>query len=338
MSAATWSRDGDDLDRLLQDLLPQTVPELAPIASISPISAPGGYHTQIRRITLSSGKRLIAKRHVFGQLAADQGHYLLLVERRVTNLLREAGCNVPEVLGTDNHNHIVLLEDVGSHTLDDLSQTHGPVERVRLAEHALEGFLRIHKALSGASLDTMIAAGADAETVRSDFRELAPSITPELLANMVDTRHEQVATSIGTLIRELSDAETSVGPSDYNARNIVVSKTGTPYFLEWSKIGYDWPERRFVQYLTSLGAGRPGSRPRSLIDRDLVLRFAELGDWEDPRAASASLDAHHLIFHVLLASRYPSGDLPKTVRSALTTPISDSEEVAQLRAMFERRT
>ena len=133
------------------------------------------------------------------------------------------------------------------------------------------------------------------------------------------------------------------------------STTRSLRFIEFSKIGWDWPERRLTQYTTSHGAGRPDGRTVSALTPALTARYAALAS--ETRAASqteitALLDGHHFIFHLLAAQslldalpdprhpllsrwRNPKARLAQ-LRQILETPLSADPRTAELRSMFER--
>jgi hypothetical protein len=347
MSAATSSSKPNasapepTFAELITPLIHDLLPDSPRVTSIIPVTAPGGPHANIRRVVLSTGESVVAKRHLFAFRAAGQPYDLLTVEQKVTACLKNAGCSVPEVLGSDPASGIVILKDVGGATLDDAIQTSSPAGRFRLATSSIDEFVRIQNAFihQDSLTEDLVAPGGDRESVQETFAGLVDLLGPEQLrplvsSNVTDTDLDGVA----SVVRRLSERPLVLGPTDYNARNIVLSDDAHVWFLEWSKVGFDWPERRAVQYLTSLGAGRPGSRPRSLIDRWTADRYAASATWTDKNSAASDLDAHHLIFHILLALRWTASqlDLPKGIRNALITPLSEDLEIGSLRRLFSQ--
>ncbi|MEE2753248.1 MAG: hypothetical protein VX910_04640 [Candidatus Latescibacterota bacterium] len=326
---------------LIASLIPNLLPNNPRITAEVSVVAPGGLHANIRRVRLLSGKTVIAKRHTFAFSTAKQHYDLLTVEQAVTGILRTAGCSVPDVLAVDHNTGIVILEDVGVTTLDDSVQTFPPTERFKLARSAIDAFLRIqHTFVNQKSLKRdLVAPGGDRKSVKDAFEGLTELLGPEQLRPLVSgSATDSDLGNVATLVHRLSEKTLILGPTDYNARNIVLADNAKAWFLEWSKIGFDWPERRAVQYLTSLGAGRPGSRPRSLIDRWIANRYAVSATWTDRVDAASDLDAHHLIFHILLALRWTASgaDLPRIIRKSLITPLSEDLETGNLRSLFCR--
>ena len=153
MSAATSLRDSHEtsFEALLVSRLPDLLPDHPRVASIVPITAPGGIHPNIRRVTLSTGERLIAKRHLFASLKHGEPNHLLTVERTVSDLF--GGNGVPEFVAAIDDAGISLVRDVGSRTLDDVVQTASPVGRALCCRRTLGAFVDIQKTLLAAELE-----------------------------------------------------------------------------------------------------------------------------------------------------------------------------------------
>ena len=249
--------------------------------------------------------------------------------------------SVPSVLGVIEEIGVVILEDIGNETLDDFVQTRPPIERANLATAAIDAFVHIQETLirQDQLKEEVFAPGCDEDSVRSSFVGFEAALDADNLRSLIARREkiDTVLSHIHRLFLNLADLPMYLGPTDYNARNIVVSESGKPFFLEWSKLGYDWLERRVVQYLTSLGVGTPGAQPRSLVDPWIASRYATAASWSDAEAAAFSLDGHHLIFHLLLALRWTAqGDsVPRGIRAALSTPLSRSPLTIGLRRLFK---
>jgi len=342
MSAATSSSDLSPTAyeaRLAHDL-PGLLPNHPSVVRILPISTPGGFHPNVRRIALSTGETVIAKRHLFAPLTAGQSYHLLSVEQAASDLLLREACPVPNLLATIGDLGVVILSDVGSETLDDVVQTRPIAESSRVAVAAVDAFARIQEVLiqQDQLTDEMFAPGCDADSVRDRFTGLPDAIDIDALKFLVvpNAEIDRVMDQLRRLISSLAKQPVYPGPTDYNARNIVIDDARSPHFLEWSKLGYDWPERRAIQYLTSLGASRPGGRPRSLVDTWIADRYSSAASWSTPAVAAFTLDGHHLVFHVLLGMRWMMGGerLSGSMRAALTTPLSPSPVVGGIRKQF----
>ena len=340
MCAATSSTDDPSFEQLLASRLPDHLPDPSPVVSVSPVMGSGGIHPNVRRVSLASGERLIAKRHLFALLTRDLPHHLPVIERQVTDALISGGCSVPRVVCTIDDPCISIYDDVGSLTLDDVVQTSSPVYRSRLGSRVVESFLHISSSLwqSPPVSQDQIAPGVDEASVREQFLSITEHLNESSLREITRTPKEAGALTDGLaeLITEAAQAPMLLGPADYNARNVVVSDDGRPYFIEWSKIGMDWPERRLVQYATGLGSGRTGGRPRTLIDRSAVERYADGAAWTDAETAVRSLDRHHLLFHILVLMRWvqTGNRAPQSLRQAIGSPLTDDDLSTRLRALI----
>jgi hypothetical protein len=143
-----------------------------------------------------------------------------------------------------------------------------------------------------------------------------------------------------------------LGSSDYNARNIVVDvPVGQAFFIEFAKMGWDWTERRLVQYTTCMGSGRADGSMRVLLDAEAVRLYAEESALAD---AAKALDYHQIFFMlsgaaVLCAALSdPLQDSSKSLLrawpspqarlrqfgAALARPLSDDDVAAPWRAVF----
>lgn len=340
MSAATSSSNGPDasFENILKTRLPDLLPDHPRIVAVSPVAAPGGHHPNIRRILLDTGDRLVAKRNLFaafaGHTTAQPPH-----EASVSEFLLAHGCRVPTVVCSIPETGITVYQDVGTETLDDLVQTSPPDIRARVGRHVVDGFLQLQRRFVDQDIvPTWLAPGTDEQTVRHAFLEITATLALEVLKPLLRSPgdRQNVVDRIHALVETLAGLSMFIGPTDYNARNIVLSEKQEPSFLETSKLGYDWPERRLVQYATSLGSGRTGASPRSLIDGVEVGRYAEGVTWRSPEEAAFALDGHHLLFHLLIGAHWTRhGERPpRSVRRALSTPLTESKKLKEIRQVF----
>lgn len=294
-------------------MLPSELAEIyGPLVRVGPIHAPGGPHPSVQRLLFADGTHVIAKRYLFYPMTAGHPHDLLETETEVTRQLSEAGCRTPAVLATDPAQGIIYFEYVPGPTLDDAMQTSDPVTRARLADRVVDAFVAMQETFVNAedTLEHRVAPGTDPETVRSNFVDAVEGMGFPVGTNAVD------------LARELATHPLQLGPTDYNARNILITNDDTPCFIDLGKVGYDWPERRLVQYATSLGANRPGARVKSLLDPIAVER------WRRHGGATTTLDGHHFLLHAIAAAR----GLPQS-RALLLTKLSEDERVGELRRL-----
>ena len=262
------------------------------------------------RLDLDGGRRVVAKRQPFAGLARGRADDLLAVEQRVLALLRERNCPVPRVLGSDPSAGIIFFEHVGDETLDDAARSSGPGRRQRLRERLVSGLLRLEQAFADCrrELEPHVSPAASRDRLPAALDRARAGALNGLhgLLERCGRGHGQALRELGELIdglcSRLAAEEPSLGSTDYNARNVVVDRrSGAVSFIEFAKIGWDWPERRLVQYATGLGAGAEGGFA-GLLDRAAAGRYSSSARGDRARRAFA-LDGHHLLFHLNAAAR-----------------------------------
>lgn len=340
------------------------------IGRIAPAAVPGGSaveelrpvpgHPNVWKIVLGNGSILVAKHHVFAPLARGKAHDLLEVEQ--LSHARLSGAPVPRLYGADGDHDLVFFEWCGDHTLDDVCQEGAAGAYGRLA---VEGFCRIQSVFYEHSdvFAPRTFPGCHPKDLsrawRKATRRLAqgfPQLVEQLAPGAIRECTKTTSDGLSELLQFLEQASPLPGPTDYHARNIVIDPgVRSLRFIEFSKIGWDWPERRLAQYTTSHGAGRPDGRTVSALTPALTARYAALAS--EYRSASqaeiaALLDGHHLILHLLAAQslldvrpdprhpllnrwRNPEARLAQ-LRRILETPLSADHRVSELRSAFKR--
>ena len=314
------------------------------------------------------GVQVVAKHQIFAPLTRGEPYDLLRVEERVCRMLRDACCPVPRVYGVDPAHSLVFSEWCGELTLDDVCQESSVSGRKVWGARVVEGFCAIQAALRDTTpvLARHAFPGCDREGLLETWRETVGGIGSQvgdlvgcLNPGTTSRTLDQVETLWEEIVGALADGPCSLGPTDYNARNIVVDdETEAVWFIELAKLGWDWPERRVVQYTASMGAGRPDGGFRSALDPDGVARYVSLVTGSDNASAGISgrLDAHHLVFHVLAGLRLlqalldpseeahaqllrawhnPPGRL-RELHSLLAQPLSGDPVVNELRSLAGR--
>ena len=264
-------------------------------------------------IELEGDERVVAKHQVCGADTKDQPDDMLAVEPRILDLLVGEGCSVPRVLGVDPETFFIFYEYRGDRTVDDLCQQQAPraVGGQRdLWRQLVTEFCQIESTLAThqRELEHMVTATARIEELSATAARVEAGALEGLakMHSLCGTDAPAVALdSVRELSRRLSARAPTLGSTDYNARNIVVDgglEGGALLtFIEFARIGWDWPERRLVQYATSLGAGRPDGRFISLIGPDTVNCYARWGGG-DAEGRAAALDGHHILFHLNAAA------------------------------------
>jgi len=284
-----------------RDLLPGR-PEVRAVEELAP---------DVWRVEFADGRKLVAKHQLCGWFTGGAAHDLLTVEQRVLDLLAGTGCAVPRVLGVERQAQIIFLEYCGRRTLDDVVQDTSA--RRSYARRTVAGFCEIERVFQERQEELLvhISPQADVGHLEQAWRQASGRAREGLehLLRFRRTGQSEGRELLDEILRRLGRRRPSLGSIDYNARNVVVDlDSGRLRFIEFAQIGWDWPERRLVQYTTSLGAGRPGGNFQGLLDAETAALYAELAG--DPSGAGV-LDCHHLVFHLNAAA---------LLRAALETP------------------
>ena len=259
------------------------------------------------RVDLDGGRRVVAKRQPFAGLTRGRADDLLAVEQRVLTLLKERNCPVPQVVGADPAAGLIFFEHLGEETLDDACRSAGPDRLARLRGRLVSGFLRIEQAFADCRRELAPHVSPAASRQRlpaalSQARDGARDGMHRLLHRCGQAPGPALEELLGELCERLAGEEPSLGSTDYNARNVVVDRGSDAVgFIEFAKIGWDWPERRLVQYATGLGAGAEGGFA-GLLDRTAAGQYASSAPGDRARRGFA-LDGHHLLFHLNAAAR-----------------------------------
>lgn len=250
--------------------------------------------SNVWKLKTASGRLLAAKKPLIPKFIAAEKYSPFEVEIKTLELLNSLGCAVPKLIGYERPNELELgsfiMEWCGDQTLDDLCQSNFDfISAKNLAEKVVEEFCKIEMAFSAKKEEL------------GDY--IFPFNYPKLLTEQLKGHISASRQAIGEVARRLGMAgigitdqawrysfeklledletrlkeyPTSPGVLDYNARNIVVGqKKGRVYFIDYSRIGFDWSARRLVQYTTSLGADRRSGNFISILSPELVKKCAE---------------------------------------------------------------
>ena len=326
----------ETIHRLFHEKLPKQS-----IAKIEPLSETRAH--AVWKVTTDCSVFAV-KHHLFASLTRGKPYHLLAVEQKVTNHLLAGGVSVPRIIAT-NHD-LVIYEWCGKHTLDDICQTADPRP---FAHSVINTLCALEKAFykHRSKFISHIAPGCSADDLREQWHNTTQSLTETLPSLVRDPNAPDLLSTWETIVNELSHAPPVIGPTDYNARNIACPNPETATVLELAKIGYDWPERRLVQYTTSLGAHNPRGRIIALLTPSLAQYYAHLASQLYSTPAETilfRLDAHHLIYHLFAAHiclTTPHWQNIKTRlaqhQSQISQPLSDYPLTNKFRAYFEKK-
>ena len=262
------------------------------------------------RVTVD-GQNYALKQHIVASPVGDSTFTPFEVESAVLSTLRDAGCSVPTIVWRSDADFCLLLDWRGESTLDDLAQA-APLESLNgVIVDALGGFCQIEKSFADRRADlapyvytldypaylrhtmqgiidrgrkTMgyLAQLCGAPTA-SDLDELWSNLAPSLHGNS------------GTL-----------GALDYNARNIMVDANSVS-FVDFGGIGWDWSERRIVQYFNSLGSNREGGNFINLLNQEVIGAYANRAlayrSGISEENIFVQLDYHNILFYLSVVHR-----------------------------------
>jgi len=229
------------------------------------------------------------------------------VETSILKLLRRKGCPVPEVI--DSEGEFIVLEWCGDLTLDDICQYGDDADKELYAKLAIEGFCKIEETFSKNAKSIEPYAFHNQEILRANGEKLLASARA-CISNLAWIRGEPLSEAENRLVDDAWDKiarcilnkTTTLGSLDYNALNIIVDKNRVS-FIDFSSIGYDWRERRLVQYLTGLGAHKEDSAFISLLSKESVNFYVETLCLEDAENVAKLADYHQILFYLITISK-----------------------------------
>jgi hypothetical protein len=326
-------------------LWPFLVPAHPDIAAIHPVSE-SRMHS-VWKITTQSGRTFAAKQHLFADFTRGKPFDFIRVEHCVSQGLFDNGCSVPRIVGADAERGLTIAEWRGDDTLDDFCQSGDPQ---MVAASVIDVLLALEAGFQkhASAFAPLVAPGCSAEDLKTAWLAVATpvaDILPDFMAHLFgQVPNADLAVLWHNLIRDLAEAPPSLGPTDYNARNIVLDDHGRPSVIELSKIGYDWPERRLVQYTTGLGAHLPKGRIVGLLGPERAVHYAHRAAairGHSPGDVLARLDAHHFAFHIFAAMTCLNADADHPwkntevrlgdIRTALLSPLTRTSPADVLR-------
>ena len=336
LSDADWEAA---LRRHLAETLPEVIPGRPALSSLAPLA------DDVWLAGLSDGGRVVVKHQFYGLLTRDLPHDLLQTEFDVLRALRAAGCPVPVAFGADPEAQVIYLEYGGPRTLAQaLTGELMPAddERRAWAQRLLSGLVHIESVLAAEpEWEGRAVPGGSRGELAQAWQAATDGAAEglELTQRLLGTRDGKGAEEVAANLRELADAlgqrPPSLGPTDYQPGNVVLDSLGPRLtFLELGKLGWDWTERRAIQYATPVTApDRPG-----LVDAQMAGEYGSHWGGAEATARRDALDGHDLIFHLLWARRVcQSGgeaDGLATLARRMATPLSGDPQVSGIRRQF----
>jgi len=264
------------------------------------------------KIYVADGKKYIVKQFVVPlsrqyTLKSPEVRYSQLdVELNILKLLMRNGCPVPDVITSDGSTQVLVLEWCGDITWDDLCQDKTIVDKKRYTQLAIEGFCHIERFFS-----ENISLVEPYVYPLAHFHQIGEKLLTSArhcISHLAWIRNEPLTESETKIIDESWDEIThcilnrqlSLGSLDYNARNIILDQNRLS-FIDFPVIGWDWAERRLMQYLTGLGAHTEGGNFVTLLDEEHIKLYAETMSRMDITLIGqlmALVDYHHILFYL----------------------------------------
>lgn len=305
----------------------------------------------------------LLKQHEITVPVTDSGFIPFQIEQFTLSTLYKGGCRVPNIIWESKRHHAILLKWCGDRTLDSLAQRESVSSLMSDLRTLLREICRIEVffAKNIAQFEPYVFHFELKQTLQSLLEQGRKTIGYLEHSGKTPLTSAQVAqldAAWASLCNRLLEAEPTLGNLDYQARNIVIDNE-LPYFIDFASIGWDWQERRLVQFFNSIGADEEGGNFVSLLNRELVDGYAEwVATYREecsPDDIAARVDGHHLLFylsvvHKLLEAvarpeetesqilRQAWGDLrlrfKRAVELIINTDLSDDADIRQIREMI----
>ena len=269
----------------------------------------------------------LLKRHEVGRSATDSGHTPFKIETHTLSMLNIGGCHVPQIVWQSEQQNTLLLSWCGDETLDTIAQKKSdtnsistgwetqPLQRILkelckiedfFAENAthFKSYLFQHNLEQ--NLRRLLEQGRKTLGYLQHLRKTSNELgNPFPTNSKILAQNTQLDAAWEFIADRLLDAKPTLGALDYQAHNIVINNQ-QPYFIanfiDFASIGWDWQERRLVQYFNSIGAYKEGANFISLLNSELVETYA---NWVTqhrenclPTEIAMRVDSHHLLFYL----------------------------------------
>lgn len=298
----------------------------------------------------------LLKQHDIPTPVVEAGYTPCEIESAVLSILHRNGCRVPKVIWKSVDFHALLLEWCGELTLDAIAQSEPMPKLEPILDATLTELCRIETVfVENTELLTPYAFRFDLDSTLQHLLEQGRKTLNYLCGTLTSSQTAHLDTAWAALSNRLKAAPPTFDSLDYQSRNIVISE-GTPFLIDFSSVGWDWQERRLVQFFNSIGANQDGANFVSLLNRDLVATYAAWVTTHreacSPAEVAARVDSHHLLFflsvihRLLRATAQPEtpesrtllkawGDAKARYQNALTllidTDLSDDVYTTQIR-------
>ena len=310
-----------------------------------------------------SEKSYLLKQYEITEPVTESGFTPYQIEKFTLSTLYNAGCLVPKLLWDSENHHTLLLEWRGEQTLDSLAQGNTEASVKPILQTIIKELCKIESVFAE-NIDQFrpyIFYFNVKETLRSLLgrgRRTLGYLQQLSKTPVTSSQIECLDAAWTSLSKRLLESPLTLDSLDFHARNIVIDGE-LPTFIDFASVGWDWQERRLVQYFNSLGAFQDEANFVSLLNRELVETHAE---WVVQHRETCSVsdvaarvDGHHLLFYLAVVNKITEvtarpeleenqileeawGDLHQRFQRAISlianTKLSDDVETNQIREMI----
>ncbi len=233
------------------------------------------------------------------------------IENFVLSTLYKGGCLVPQIELESEKHKALILSWCGDETLDSLVQSQSnrnlnPILHTAMTELCqIEGFFEENSAQFKPYI-FQFDLKQDLHGLLRQGRKTIGYLEHLSKVPPTSTQIVQLDEAWNSIAKRLLNVQPTLGGLDYQAHNIVIDNQ-LPYFIDFASIGWDWQERRLVQYFNSIGAYQESSNFISLLNSELVdtytkwvTEFREKCSVDD---VTMRIDAHHVLFYLSVIHR-----------------------------------
>lgn len=275
------------------DLIGRLLPGID-VADLLPVDPSTDRPPSVYRATLGND-RVCAVKLASDSLPASLARNAIATEAAALRGLNSLGCNTPRVIAFDATLGVLATDWLEGPTMERKLSTEGP-EQVGV-DSVIREFIAIEVGVDSAR--SRIGRSRSESARKSLLREtehVFECVKMAARATAVDTgRSPAAAENAATDLQlQVSAGIWTIGSRDYNASNVLLTPDG-PYFVDFSTIGADWPERRLAGYLIATGAGHSSGNFVTALDERAGRLYQQLGTavWAG-HTAGELLDAHFL--------------------------------------------
>ena len=273
---------------------------------LEPIQHGNQQKHNVCRLKLGSANYLL-KQHDITTPVVEAGYTPCEIEATVLSILNDNGCPVPKIIWKSNDFHALMLEWCGALTLDAIAQSEPMSNLKPILPTIVTTLCRVETVFKeNTELLTPYAFRYDMDSTLQQVLEQGRKTLGYLVGPTTSSQTVHLDTAWTALSNRLIRAPLTFDSLDCQSRNIVISEE-TPFLIDFSSVGWDWQERRLVQFFNSIGANQRDANFVSLLNRDLVATYAA---WVTthretclPAEIAARVDSHHLLFYLSVIHR-----------------------------------